>query len=82
MMQLIKHLNLEQEIGRKSLRTYNISNQIIFKTSILRSNLCDYSDAGVYVKGTKVFLNTVIAAALDNRNKNVLFKNMFHLLTV
>ena len=30
---------------------YKPSNQIRFKTSVLRSDLCDYSDAYVVVKG-------------------------------
>ena len=32
--------------------TYNESKSIKFKTSILRSNLCDYSDAYILAKGT------------------------------
>ena len=75
-------LNLEQETGKKSQRTYNGSNQIRFKTSTIRSNLCYDSDACIYFKGTKTFPNTGTAAALHNRNKIVLFRNVFHLLIV
>ena len=32
--------------------TYNKDNQIRFKTSMLRSSLCDYSDSYILVKGT------------------------------
>ena len=32
--------------------TYNIKNQVKFKTTVLKSNLCAYSDAHVLVKGT------------------------------
>ena len=31
--------------------TYNVNSQIEFKTSMLRSSLCDYSDAYILVKG-------------------------------
>ena len=32
--------------------TYKLSKQIRFKTSMLRSDLCDFSDAYIVVKGT------------------------------
>ena len=32
--------------------SYNTSKQIRFKTSMLKSNLCDYNDAYIVVKGT------------------------------
>ena len=35
------------EIQSQSANTYNTSKPIRFKTSILRSDLCDYSDAYV-----------------------------------
>ena len=40
------------EINDKSEETYNASNQIKFKTSMIRSNLCDYSDAYILTNGT------------------------------
>ena len=33
------------EVNDESRRTYNSNSQIKFKTSMLRSSLCDYSDA-------------------------------------
>ena len=33
------------EINEESRGTYNTNSQIGFKTSVLRSSLCDYSDA-------------------------------------
>ena len=33
------------EINDESRGTYNVSNQIKFKTSMIRSNLCNYNDA-------------------------------------
>ena len=57
------------------------SSQIRFKTSMTRSNLCDYSDAYIHVKGTITVPKTAAAAApISNINKNVIFNNLLHLL--
>ena len=40
------------EINDQSRGNYCKNNQIKFKTSIIRSNLCDYSDAYILVSGT------------------------------
>ena len=40
------------EINDQSRGTYNTDSQIKFKNSILKSNLCDYSDAYILVSGT------------------------------
>ena len=64
------------EISDESRRTYNNNTQITFKTKILRSSLCDYSDAYILVKGNITVNNTVAADAdANNTNKKVLFKN-------
>ena len=42
---------------------------------MIKLNLCDYSDAYIYVRGTITVPNTGIAATTNNRNKNVIFKN-------
>ena len=60
------------EINGDSRGTYSISNQIKFKTSMIRSN---DSDAYIHVKETVTVPNTRTTAAPDNRNKNVIFKN-------
>ena len=39
------------EINDQSIGTYT-NNDIKFKTTMLRSNLCDYADAYILVKGT------------------------------
>ena len=39
------------EVHDQSGETYNTNKQIRFKTSMLRSDLCDYSDAYIVVKG-------------------------------
>ena len=40
------------EVHDQSGETYNTNKQIRFKTSILRSDMYDYSDAYIAVKGT------------------------------
>ena len=66
------------EVNDKSRGTYNVNSQIKFKTTMLKSSLCDYSDAYVQVKGTITVNNTAAApapAAANNTNKKVIFKN-------
>ena len=45
------------EVHDQSGETYNTNNQIRFKTSMLRSDLCDYSDAYIVVKGKTTVTN-------------------------
>ena len=45
------------EINHESRGTYNEDNQIRFKTSMLGSRLCDYSNSYRLVKGTKTVEN-------------------------
>ena len=64
------------EINDESRGTYNTNSQIRFKTSILRSILCDYIDAYMLVKGTIAVANTAAAGqAANNADKKVMFKN-------
>ena len=43
---------------------------------MIRSHLCNYSDAYILVKGTITASNTAAAgASVNNTNKNVIFKN-------
>ena len=46
------------EINDASRGTCNVSNQIKFKISMLRSYLCDYGDAYILVKGTITIPNS------------------------
>ena len=46
-----------------------------FRTSMIISNLCDYCDAYIHVKGTIRVPNTGAAADPNNRNKKVKLKN-------
>ena len=63
------------------------SNDIKFKTTMLRPNLCDYADAYILVKGTvtitgyarpaagRIEAQLLAARQADERNKGVTFKN-------
>ena len=65
------------EINDESRGTYT-SNDIRFKTSMLRSSLCDYTGANILVNGTITITgagNDDAAKQLDERNKGVIFKN-------
>ena len=53
---------------------YSEINQIRFKTPMLRSSLCDYSNAYILVKET-VTVAEETDAAPNNSNKKVIFKN-------
>ena len=64
------------EINDESRLAYNVNSQI--KTTMLKSSLCDYSDAYILVKGTiKITGRGADAAArqADERDKGVSFKN-------
>ena len=54
------------------------NSDIRFITSMLRSNLCDYADSYILVKGTITFTGAgddAAARRADERNKGVTFKN-------
>ena len=63
------------EVNDWSYGVYNIGSQIKFKTSMLRSSLCDYSGTYIFVKKTIAVPNTGTAATSNNRNKKVLLRN-------
>ena len=64
------------EINDESRGAYNLNSQIKFKTTMLKSSLCDYGDAYILVKGTISVNNTAAhSAAANNTNKKVIFKN-------
>ena len=64
------------EINDESRGVYNVNSQIKFKTTMLKSSLCDYSDAYILVKGT-ITVNSTAAegAAANNINQKVIFRN-------
>ena len=65
------------EINEESRGTY-IGNNIKFKTTVLRSNLYDYADAYILVKGTITITgagDNDNARQADERNKGLIFKS-------
>ena len=65
------------EINDESRGTYT-GNDIRFKTTMLRSNLCDYADAYILVKGAITITgagNDDATKRADERDKGVTFKN-------
>ena len=62
------------QINEDSHGAYNTNSQIKFNTSMLRSNLCDYSDAYLLVSGTGDGDDAATKWA-DERNKTVISKN-------
>ena len=66
------------EINDESRGTYNINSQIKFQTTMLKSRLCDYSDAYILVKGKITITGRGADAAArqaDEKDKGVAFKN-------
>ena len=54
------------EISDDSRGTYKTNSQIRFKTMMLKSSLCDYSDVHILVKRTMTVPNTATAGATAN----------------
>ena len=63
--QLSKFITREYVTVNSLLNTYNENRSIRFKTPMLKSSLCDYSDAYILVKGT-----IIVTAPVDNNNAN------------
>ena len=64
------------EINDDIIGAYSPNKNIRFKTSMLRSSLCDFSDAYIIVKGNITVNNTAAQGAdANNANKKVIFKN-------
>ena len=60
-----------RELHDQSGETYNTNKQIRFKTSMLRPDLCDYSDTYIFVKG-----NITVTNANNNAyDKKLALKN-------
>ena len=66
------------EINDDTSVTYNTNSKIKFKTSVLKSSSCNYSDAymlvGRTVTITDAAINDVTKRA-DERKKEIMFKN-------
>ena len=66
------------EVNDESRGTYNVNSQIKFKITMLKSSLCDYSDAYILVKEKITITGEGADAAArqaDERDKGVVFTN-------
>ena len=77
--QLSKFITREYVTVNSLLNTYNENKSIRFKTPMLRSNLCDYSDAYILVQGKIVITapgaNNNANNIRDKRNRSLMLKN-------
>ena len=72
-----KWIEVHDQSGNANYR-YKPNKQIRLKTSMLQSDLCDYSDACIVTKG-----KITVTGANDNAyDKKLAFKIMHHLLSV
>ena len=71
---LSKFVTREYVRNNSLSNTYNENESIRFKTPMLRSNLCDYSDAYILVKSTI----TVTALGANNGANNIRDKKIDH----
>ena len=60
------------EVYDQSEKNDNVNKEIRFKTSMLRSDLCDFSDAYIVVKGN---ITLEGASSANKDNKKLAFKN-------
>ena len=66
------------ETNDPSRGVYNVKSDIRFKTTMLKSSLCNYSDAYILVKGRIIITGAGADAAaiqIDERDKEIMFKN-------
>ena len=70
------------EINDDAHGMYNTNSQIKFKSTMLKSSLCNYySDTYILVKGTITTENTAVADAVaNNTNEKVILKIVSNLL--
>ena len=70
--------NQPSKFTTKNWVEINANSQIKFKTTMLKSSLCDYSDAYILVKGKITITGAgddAAARQVDERDKGVAFKN-------
>ena len=68
-----KRIDVHYHSGNSEDR-YKPSKQIRFKKAMLRSDLCDFRDAYIVVKGTITFTKTGGRKFIDIRNRSLAFK--------
>ena len=59
------------EVNDESRGTYNVNGQIKFKTTMLKSSLCDYSDAYILVKEKIAITGEELMQQLDKQMKEM-----------
>ena len=74
-----KWIEVHDQSGNSEDR-YKLSKQIRFKTSMLTSDLCGFSDAYIVVKGTITLTKSNRPEIIDIRNRFLEFKTTDHLL--
>ena len=63
------------EVNDESHGAYNVNSSTKFKNSMLKSSLCDYSDAYILVNQTVTVPKIAEAGAAANNRKNIIIKN-------
>ena len=61
------------ELNYDSHGTYNTNSKAKFKTSILKSSVCDYGYTYIHVQGNLIVQNTETVAAPNNSNIKAIF---------
>ena len=64
------------QVNDLSSGQYSVNKCMRFKTSMLRSDLCGYSDAYIVVKGRII---VTVANNAKGRNKKIILRIMLHL---
>ena len=67
------------EVYDQSEKNYNVNKEIRFKTSMLRSDLCDFSDAYIVVKGN---ITVVKKYLLPMILKHLIIQQLLQLLLI
>ena len=62
------------EVNSKLRGTYNVNSQIKFKTLMLSSSLCHYSDAYILLTANITVPNKAAAGVAANSRKNIIIK--------
>ena len=66
------------EINNQSNKAFGTNSQIKFNATMVKSSLCDYSDANILVNRTTAITGVradTAAREADERNKEVIFEN-------
>ena len=72
----INNNNINNKNNINNNNNNNNNNNIKFKAAVMRTGLCDYSDAYILVKGTVTVSNALAQSTdVNNTNKKAIFKN-------